>query len=189
MKGIMLIFMMILASFSLFAQEYHITTDESNNFHLDLHGNNNKIDVVMPRNSHGNYDTHETKIYFNIGISFIVTGSLIAAGGATGFFIGSKKESDKYENMTTSSAIQNAVNNGEDKAAYINKAEKHRDKSNIYKYCAIASLAVGGATAITGTILTVLDHYKKNNNAKNTAKNLSVMPVNNGFYASLSLNF
>lgn len=188
MKRFYLVFMLLI-SFRLFAQEYHITTDKSNNLHIDLHGNDNKVDVVMPRDSHDNYDSHYTKTYFNIGISFIVIGPLIAAGGATGFFIGSKKESDKYENMTTSSAIQNAVNSGEDKTAYINKAEKHRDKSNIYKYCAIASLVVGGATAITGTILTVLDHYKKNNNAKDSVKNLSVMPVNKGFYASLSLNF
>lgn len=125
----------------------------------------------------------------NSGISLIVIGTVIAAGGVAGFSIESDREHDRYKSMTTSAAIGNAINNGEDKASYINRADKHREKSNLYRNLAITSGVIGGAVAITGVTLTVLGIKKRNHLMNKKIKSVSFVPVEKGFFASLSFDF
>ncbi len=125
----------------------------------------------------------------NSGISLMVIGTAVAAGGLAGFLIESDREHDKYKRMSTSTAIENAINNGEDKASYINRAYKHRDKSNLYKNLAITSGVVGGAIAITGVTLTIVGIKKRNHLMNKKIKSVSFVPVEKGFFTSLSFDF
>ncbi|MBP5591636.1 hypothetical protein J6Y50_07275 [bacterium] len=123
------------------------------------------------------------------GISLIVGGSVILIAGVTAFAISSDNENDQYHKMTKASAISEAISNGEDKASYIHRADKHRDKSKTYRNMAITSGVVGAAIVGTGAVLTVFWLKKRDKNAKMNLNRASVIPTENGFYASLGFNF
>ena len=125
----------------------------------------------------------------NSGISLIVIGTVIAAGGVAGFSIESDRERDKYNSMRTNAATGDAADNDEATISYLNRANKHRDKANLYMNLAITSGVVGGAVAITGVALTVIGINKRNHIMDKKIKSVSFVPVEKGFFASLSFDF
>jgi hypothetical protein len=167
-------------------ESYLYRFPSENHEHIESAKNLLKLLKVKPGAAKALKQAREIK---NSGISLIVIGTAIAAGGLAGFFIESDREHDKYNSMATSVAIENAVNNGEDKAAYINRADKHRDKSNLYRNLAITSGVVGGAVAITGVTLTIVGIKKRNHLMNKKIKSVSFVPVEKGFFASLSFDF
>ena len=123
------------------------------------------------------------------GITLIVGGTAILVGGVAGFAVYSDKEQDKYDKMASKSAIQEAISSGVNQSEYLNNAEKHRDKSKTYRNMAIISGAAGAAIVGTGAVLTYFWLKKRDKNAKMNLNRASVMPTENGFYASLGFDF
>lgn len=122
----------------------------------------------------------------NSGISLIVIGTVIAAGGVAGFSIEFGRERDKYNIMSKPATISNT---GEDPTSYQNRANKLRDKANLYMNLAITSGVVGGAVAVTGVALTVIGINKRNHLMSKKIKSVSFVPVEKGFFASLTFDF
>ena len=125
--------------------------------------------------------------YKAAGISLIVVGALVAGGGVAAFHIMSDKEFDKYKKMKTSSSVNAAQLEGLNYSEYINKAKGYRNKSNTYRILEITSGAVGGAVLVTGIVLAAIKKEKQEE--KVSVTNISVMPSNEGFYASLGFEF
>ena len=116
--------------------------------------------------------------YKAAGISLMVVGAAVAVGGIAGFHVASDKEYDKYKNSDASSAFLQGLSESE----FIELANKHRKKSNTYRYLEITSGSVGGTLLITGIILTFIKKEKP----------YSIIyfdPEKEGFYASLGLEF
>ena len=131
----------------------------------------------------------ETRTLKISGIALIAGGTGILAGGVTGFAIASDKEQNEYDQMSQSSKIKEAVNKGEDLDSYLARANKHKDKSKTYRNIAITSAVIGAAIAGTGIALVVVGVKKEKNNEQIILDNISAMPLDNGFYASLNFKF
>ena len=71
---------------------------------------------------------------------------------------------------------------------YIDKADKHRKKSNTYRILEITSGAVGGTLLVTGVVLTLIKKDKPDD-GKIALSNFSVAPANDGFFATLGFEF
>ena len=121
------------------------------------------------------------------GISLIVAGAVIAAAGVAGFHVASDKEFDKYKKMNTYDSVSDAVSSGFSQAAYIDKANGHRNKAKTYRALEITSGVAGGAVLVTGIVLAVIK--KEKSEEKISLTDISVMPSNEGFYASLGFGF
>jgi len=124
--------------------------------------------------------------YKAAGISLMVAGAVVAAGGVAGFHIASDKEYDKYKKFTEYSTAENYVGSWS-KEKYVSEANKHRNKSNTYRILEITSGAFGGALLVTGVVLTAIKKEKQDKTVSLT--NLSVAPANDGFYASVGFEF
>ena len=123
--------------------------------------------------------------YKTAGISLIVAGAVVTVAGVAGFHVASDKEYNKYKKYTNYDTAAGYVNDLE-KSDYVEKANKHRNKSNTYRILEITSGAVGGAVLVTGIILTAVKKEKPQNVS---LTNISVTPSNEGFYASLGFEF
>ena len=121
------------------------------------------------------------------GISLIAAGAAVAVAGIAGFHVASDKEFNKYKNMRDSGAAQNAVSEGLTYDQYMDKARKHKNKSNTYRILEITSGAVGGAALVTGIVLTVIK--KEKTDERVSLKNISFSPSNDGFYAAVGFEF
>ena len=106
------------------------------------------------------------------GITLLVGGSVILIAGTTGFAIGSDKEYEKFKQFKIGNPFI---------------ARKHLDKSKTYKSMAITSGVIGAAIAGTGITLLVIGIKKENE--KIALDNISAIPTNDGFYASVGFNF
>lgn len=120
------------------------------------------------------------------GISLIVAGALVAAGGITGFHFASDKEFDKYKKMKDYDSAAAAVAEGEKASEYLNRARKYRRKANTYRSLEIASAVIGGELFISGIILTAIKAEKTD---KVSLSDISVTPSNDGFYAAVGFEF
>lgn len=121
------------------------------------------------------------------GISLIVTGAVVMAGGITGFHFASDKEFDKYKKMNNYENAFDAVINGEKESEYMNRAKNYRKKANTYRALEIAAGVIGGELFLTGIILTAIKAEKPSD--KVSLKDISVSPSNNGFYAAVGFEF
>ena len=124
--------------------------------------------------------------HLKAGISLIVAGAAIMAGGIAGFHIASGKEFDKYKKMKDYDNAFEAVTNGENEEEYLNRAKKYRNKANTYRSLEIAAGIIGGELFLTGIILTAIK-AEKNNDVSIT--NISVSPSKEGFFASVGFEF
>ena len=127
------------------------------------------------------YHPHRTA-----GISLIVVGAAIAAGGIAGFHIASDKEFDKYKKMKDYDNAFDAVKQGEKESEYLDRAKNYRKKANTYRALEIAAGVVGGELFLTGIILTAIKAEKTDDIA---VTNISVAPSNDGFYAAVGFEF
>ncbi len=126
--------------------------------------------------------------YKTAGISLLVAGAVVAAAGVATFHLLSEKEYDKYKNMAEHSSALDAVSEGVSYGEYIDKADKHRKKSNTYRILEITSGAVGGTLLVTGVVLTLIKKDKPDD-GKIALSNFSVAPANDGFFATLGFEF
>ena len=131
----------------------------------------------------------EINIYKYTGISFIVAGAAILGGGIGGFTADYKKERDNYNKMISSEFIKGYASSGMSKEDYIKKANSYRKKANTSRNMIFASGAVGAAFAATGAVLVYVAVKKEKENKQISLNNMSVMPTENGFYASLGFDF
>ena len=138
----------------------------------------------LPKKTRNTNTYHPYKV---AGISLMVAGAAVVIGGVAGFHIASDKEYDKYKKMTLTDTAYNAISDGLSESKYVSRAKNHRDTANIYRILEISSGAVGGALVVTGIVLTAIK--KKKNNAEVSLSNISVVPADEGFYASLGFEF
>ena len=138
----------------------------------------------LPENT-GNNNTYHP--YKTAGISLMVAGAAIAVAGVAGFHVASDKEFDKYKNMRNDGTASDAVSEGLTHDQYMDRARKHKDKSNTYRILEITSGALGGAVLVTGIILTAIKKEKQE--AKVALSNVSLTPSGDGFYAALGFEF
>ena len=124
--------------------------------------------------------------HLKAGISLIVAGAVVAAGGITGFHFASDKEFDKYKKMKDYDNALEAVNQGEKVSEYLDRARKYRKKANTYRSLEIASAVIGGELFLTGIILTAIKAEKTEDIA---ITNISFAPSNDGFYAAVGFEF
>lgn len=118
------------------------------------------------------------------GISLIVVGAVVAAGGVAGFHFAAENKYDEYKKMARLDKAQDAVDNGTSKESYMKSARNLRKEANTFRALEITSGAVGGAVLVTGIVLVAITA------PKNFAiTNISVEPSKNGFYASLGFDF
>ena len=122
--------------------------------------------------------------YKAAGISLVVVGAVVAAAGVAGFHIASDKEYNKYKALATD---QSKPGNYSSYEEFINDANSHRKKSNIYRALEITSGIVGGAALVTGIALTAIKKEKPAQTVSLT--DFSIAPANDGFYASLGFEF
>ena len=120
------------------------------------------------------------------GISLIVAGAAIMAGGIAGFHIASDKEFDKYKKMKDYDNAFEAVTNGEKESEYLDRANNYRKKANTYRALEIAAGVIGGELFLTGIIMTAIKAEKTEDIA---LTNISVAPSNDGFYAAVGFEF
>ena len=128
------------------------------------------------------YHPHKTA-----GISLIVAGAAVAAGGIAGFHIASDKEFDKYKKMNDYDNAAAAVAAGEKESEYLNRAKNYRKKANTYRSLEIASGVIGFELLLTGIILTAIKEEKSSD--KVSVTEISVAPSNDGFYAAVGFEF
>ena len=121
------------------------------------------------------------------GISLIVAGALVMAGGIAGFHIASDKEFDKYKKMKDYDNALDAVKQGEKESEYMSRAKNYRKKANTYRALEIAAGVIGGELFLTGIIMTAIKEEKPNDKVSIT--NISVSPSNDGFYAAVGFEF
>lgn len=124
--------------------------------------------------------------FSKIGISFIVTGAALLAGGVAGFHIASDKEFDKYKKMKEYDNAMDAVTQGEKESEYLDRAQKYRRKSNEYRALEIAAGVIGGELFLTGIILAAVKAEKTDDVS---ITDISVSPSKEGFYASVGFEF
>jgi len=124
--------------------------------------------------------------HLKTGISLIVIGAAITAGGVAGFHIASDKEFDKYKKMNDYDNAAAAVAEGEKEKQYLERANNYRKKSNIYRDLEIASAVIGGELLLTGIIITAIKSKKTEDLA---LTDISVAPSKEGFYASVGFEF
>lgn len=124
--------------------------------------------------------------YKGAGITLIVIGAVIGAGGVAAFHILSDKEYKEYKEYTYYSNAFSAVYAGMYYDDYLHKANKHRKKSNTYRTIEITSGAAGGALILTGIVFAAIKKEKTQNTA---FTNFSVMPSKDGLYASVGFEF
>ena len=124
--------------------------------------------------------------HLKAGISLIVAGAAIAAGGVSGFHFASDKEFDKYKKMKDYDNALEAVTNGEKESEYLNRAKKYRNKANTYRSLEIAAGIIGGELFLTGIILTAIKAEKTDDVS---ITSISVSPSKEGFFASVGFEF
>ena len=124
--------------------------------------------------------------HLKAGISLIVIGAAITAGGIAGFHIASDKEFDKYKKMKDYDNAFEAVNQGENESEYLNRAKSYRKKANTYRSLEIAAGVIGGELFLTGIILTAIKEEKTDDV---TITSISVSPSKEGFFASVGFEF
>ena len=124
--------------------------------------------------------------HLKAGISLIVVGAVVAAGGVTGFHFASDKEFDKYKKMKNYDTAFEAVNQGENESEYLNRARKYRKKANTYRSLEIAAGVIGGELLLTGIILAAIKEEKTDDV---TVTDISFSPSKDGFYASVGFEF
>ena len=124
--------------------------------------------------------------YKTAGISLIVVGAVVMAGGITGFHLASDKEFDKYKKMKDYDNAFDAVKQGEKESEYLDRAKNYRKKANTFRSLEIASAVIGGELFLTGIILTAIKAEKTDDVS---ITNISVSPSKDGFYAAVGLEF
>ena len=125
--------------------------------------------------------------YKTAGISLIVVGALVAAGGIAGFHIATDKQLDKYKKIKDCDTLYDAlVKEGLSSDEYFNKYNRYRDKAKTFRALEITSGVIGGSLLVTGIVFTAI---KKEKTQDVSLTNISVMPSNEGFYASLGFEF
>ena len=124
--------------------------------------------------------------HLKAGISLIVAGAAIAAGGVAGFHFASDKEFDKYKKMKDYDNALEAVTNGEKESEYLDRAKKYRNKANTYRSLEIAAGIIGGELFLTGIILTAIKAEKTDDVS---ITSISVSPSKEGFFASVGFEF
>ena len=124
--------------------------------------------------------------FTKIGISFIVTGAALFAGGIAGFHIASDREFDKYKKMKDYDNAAAAVAEGEKESDYVDRAKKYRKKANDYRTLEITAGVIGGELLLTGIILAAI---KAEKNDEVSITGISVSPSKEGFFASVGFEF
>ena len=124
--------------------------------------------------------------YKTAGISLIVAGAVIMAGGIAGFHFASDKEFDKYKKMNDYDNALSAIKQGEKESDYLKRADNYRKKANIYRSLEIAAGVLGGELLLTGIIISSV---KKEKTEKVSLTNISVVPSDEGFVASAGFEF
>lgn len=124
--------------------------------------------------------------HLKTGISLIIVGAAVAAGGIAGFHIASDKEFDKYKKMKDYDNAFDAVKQGEKESEYLDRAKNYRKKANTFRSLEIAAGVIGGELFLTGIILTAIKAEKTEDVA---LTNISVAPSNDGFYAAVGFEF
>ena len=150
----------------------------------------NVRESIMPEEreeTHGTAAGNTYHPYKAAGISLIVVGAVVAAGGVAAFHILSDKEYSKYKDMAEHSTALEAVNDNLSYDEYLHKADGYRSKSNTYRILEITSGAVGGALLLTGVVLTAIKKEKPDETV--SLSNISVVPSNDGFYAAVGFEF
>ena len=124
--------------------------------------------------------------YKKAGISLIVAGAVVMAGGIAGFHIASDKEFDKYRKMNEYDTAAAAVAEGEKESEYIKRAQNYRKKANTYRSLEIAAGVLGGELILSGIIITAI---KRKKTEAVSLSNISVSPSKEGFFASAGFEF
>jgi len=125
--------------------------------------------------------------HLKAGISLIVIGAAVAAGGVAGFHFASDNEFDKYKKMTDYDNAVSAVAAGEDWKEYSNRAGRYRNRSNTYRSLEIASGIAGFEMIVVGIIISAIKDEKKTE--KVFLSDISLSPSKEGFYASVGIGF
>ena len=131
----------------------------------------------------------EVNIYKYTGAAFIVAGAAIMGGGIGGFTVAYKDERNKYNKMLQPETIKTWISSGVTLDEYKKSANKYRKNANTYRNMIIASGVVGAALAGTGIALVVFGIKKEKKYEHLLLRDISVIPANDGFYASLNFNF
>ena len=124
--------------------------------------------------------------YKKAGISLIVTGAVVMAGGIAGFHLASDKEFDKYEKMKDPDNAAAAVAENEKESEYLKRARNYRKKANTYRSLEIAAGVLGGELVLSGIIITAI---KRKKTEAVSLSNISVSPSKEGFFASAGFEF
>ncbi len=125
--------------------------------------------------------------HLKAGISLIIVGAAVTAGGIAGFHIASDKEFDKYKKMKDYDTAASAVAEGEKESEYLDRAKNYRKKANTYRSLEIAAGVIGGELFLTGIILAAIKEKKTEKDV--TLTNISAAPSRDGFYASVGFEF
>lgn len=141
-------------------------------FSLQLFAEEKKVETYHP--------------YKTAGISLIVAGAVIMAGGIAGFHIASDKEFDKYKKMKDYDNAFEAVNQGKTESEYLKRADSYRRKANTFRSLEIAAGVIGGELLLSGIIITAI---KREKTEAVSIANISVAPSNDGFFASAGFEF
>ena len=131
-------------------------------------------------------DMNTYRPYKIAGISLIAAGAVVAAAGVAGFHVAADKKLSKYKDMTHSEKVS-AADKQKGYDEYLKKANGYRDDAKTFRALEIASGALGGALVVTGVVLVLIK--KEKTDEKVSLSNFSLVPANEGFYASLGFDF
>ena len=123
--------------------------------------------------------------YIKEGISFVVVGAAVVAGGVAGFHLAAENKYSKYKQKEHNA--EEAVANGISGEDYLGAAQELRKEANIFRALEIASGIIGGGLLVTGVILTAISRPKKNKAL--LFNNFYVSADEDSFYTSLSFEF
>jgi hypothetical protein len=121
--------------------------------------------------------------YRKAGITMLVLGAGIAAGGGIGFGVAAQSQYDLYDANTTTAKINQAILEGKTQKQYLDEVNRYKDKGKAYKTTAIITGIGGGAMAVTGIILMLIPKERE------VLKKMSFRVNKDGFYASLRWDF
>ena len=131
-------------------------------------------------------DLNTYRPYKIAGISLIAAGAAVAAAGVAGFHVAADKKLSKYKDMTHKEKVS-AADKQKGYDEYLKKANGYRDDAKTFRALEIASGALGGALVVTGVVLVLIK--KEKTDEKVSLSSFSLVPANEGFYASLGFDF
>ena len=132
-------------------------------------------------------ETETYRPYQTAGISLIAAGAAVTVAGVAGFHVAYDKNLSKYRNMKKIGVALQSIREGLTYEEYHQKGNDYRKKARTFKALEITSGILGGSLLVTGVVLTVVKKEKPKE--KVSLSNISVVPADNGFYASLGFEF